>query len=967
MPRMFSRYLPVIVGVVTLLAASAATWWLADFVNQREKAQQQAGAIQVLATIRAQLEGELNTTMYATHGLSALIASDPDVPDERLQRMAQALLNQTPHTSHFAIAPDNVVRFVHPLEGNEAALGLDFAAQPDQRAAVERAVERRQLIITGPVELVQGGTALATREPVFLQRNGETSYWGLVTAVIQMESLFAAAGLLDEDLGLELALRSLDDDALLMGNAALFDKAELRQQVQLKGATWELAARSLPASTPGMQPYWLGLGLALSLAGGLGAWRLSGQGLALRRSEEKYRTLVEQLNDGVCIAQDGVLRYVNPRLCELAERNKTELIGRAFDTLIAEEYREELVRRHQARMRGERFGATYELQIIRPDGGLLDARINSNQVDWHGRPAALVTVTDISEQKALHQALRDSRDRLQALIRAMPDIGFIIDEHGYYLDVIGGNSAHYSSSEGLIGTRLVDALPAEEAERFMRLIRATLDSNTMQTLEYSLNVEDVKSTPDTPPFGSQWFEARVVPLHAFGSEHPAVLWLAFNITVRKQMEASLRQREAAFQALVENSPDVIARLDRDLRVVYMNSVAERYTGIPAQALTGRRRPEIAQDAELGSELEQRLQQVFEDGRMHMFDFRVRAPDGQLLFFECRAIPEPGADGNINSILVLEREITRRKRSEQQLRLAASVFQHTSEAMLVSDAHRRVVRCNPAYSELTGYEPSDLIGRPSPLLTSTQMEGQLDEEAWKELQERGRWQGEMLARRRDGDPFPAWITVTTIRDEGGTISHYLVTLADISNRKRREEQLRHDATHDPLTGLPNRTLLMDRLAIAIAQARRNEQELAVLFIDLDGFKPVNDELGHRVGDVVLQELAQRLQAKVRETDTVARLGGDEFVVVLTPPVDQQAADAVAADILKQLPQPVMVNGRTCSVGASIGISRFPADGHDPDTLIMAADAAMYQAKTQGGRTFTAASGSSVASANRDRAY
>ena len=950
MPRMLLRHLPVLAGMVTLLAGGVASWLLADFVAERERAQQQAQSIQELATIRAQLESELNTTMYATHGLSALVASEPDLPEARFLSMAEALLQNTPHTRHFVLAPDNVVRFVHPMEGNEAAMGLDLGAQPEQRAAVERAINQEQLIITGPVQLVQGGTALATREPVFIHQNGETRYWGLVTAVIRMDSLFSAAGLLDENLALELALRNLDDEALLLGDPDLFTHADLRQQVQLKGATWELAARRTPDAGLGSQPYWLSFGLVLSLIAGAGTWRLSAQGLALGRSEEKYRTLVEQLNDGVCIAQDGVLRYVNPRLCELAERSEAELVGRRFASLIAEPYREELARRHAARMRGDRFGATYELQILRPDGGLLDARINANQVDWHGRSAALVTVTDISEQKQLHLALRDSRDRLQALIHAMPDIGFILDEQGRYLDIIGGSSDQYSSTEGLVGRRLSEVLPAQHAERFMQVIRTTLDVNRMQTLEYSLSVDDVQGTPDSAPFGPQWFEARVVPLHAFGSEHPAVLWLAFNITNRKRMEASLREREAAFQALVENSPDVIARLDRELRVLYMNSVAERYTGIPAQALTGRRRPDIAQDPALAAELEQRLLQVFEDGRMHMFDFRVRAPDGQLLFFECRAIPEPSEDGSIATILVLEREITRRKRSEQQLRLAASVFQHTSEAMLVSDAHRRVVRCNPAYSELTGYQPADLIGRPSPLLTSTQLEGQLDDAAWQHLQDHGRWQGEMLARRRDGDPFPAWVTVTAIRDEAGTISHYLVTLADISNRKRQEEQLRHDATHDALTGLPNRTLLMDRLAVATAQARRNQQQLAVLFIDLDGFKPVNDELGHRVGDMVLQQLARRLQAEVRETDTVARLGGDEFVVVLTPPVDHAAASAVASDMLSQLPEPITVNGHRCSVGASIGISQFPHDGDDPDSLITAADAAMYQAKMQGGSRY-----------------
>ncbi len=948
-----ARYLPLMAGGFTLLAGIAASWAVTDVVTAWERNQQQSRDIQRLATIRAQLESELNTTMYATHGLAALVASDPELPEERLLRMARALLRNNPHTRHFAVAPDNVVRFVYPLEGNEAALGLDLGSQPGQQAAVERAMAQRRLIITGPVELVQGGRAIATREPVFITRNGEQHYWGLVTAIVRMDSLFGAAGLLDNHSGLDLALRNLDDNAVLLGDSALFRDNTLRQDVRLHGATWELAAR--PRQTTSSHPYWFGFGLVLSLAGSLGAWRLTGQGLALRRSEEKYRTLVEQLNDGVCIAQDGVLRYVNPRLCEMTERTEAWLIGRPFGGLIAPEYREELQRRHAARMRGESFGATYELQILRPSGPPLHARINANLVDWQGRPAALVTVTDMSEQKALQQALRRSRDRLQAMIRAMPDIGFIIDDQGRYLDVIGGNSEHYSNSDGLVGRRLGDTLPPPLANQFMQVIHATLASDSMELFEYRLGVDEVRGTPSTPPFDTQWFEARVVPLHAFGSERPAVLWLAFNITSRKEIEASLREREAAYEALVENSPDVISRLDQDLRILYTNSVAERYTGVPPADLVGRRRPDIPEDPALAAELEQRLRRVLQEGRMHMFDFRQRAPDGRLLFFECRAIPEPGEAGRTTTILVLEREITDRKHSEQQQRLAASVFQHTSEAMLVSDAYRRVVRCNPAYYELTGFQPSDLIGRPAPLLTSTQSWEHLDDEAWQHLGQRGRWQGELQARGRDGIRFPAWVTVTTIRDESGTVSHYLLTLADISSRKQQEARLRHDATHDPLTALPNRALLMDRLAVAIAQARRDEQQLAVLFIDLDDFKPVNDSLGHHVGDMVLRQLAQRLTARLRETDTVARLGGDEFVIVLTPPVDTAAAEAVATAILEHIGQPVRVNGHECKVTASIGISLFPDHGGEPETLIAAADAAMYRAKITGGSHHAAGPG------------
>ncbi|MCH8505845.1 MAG: sensor domain-containing diguanylate cyclase [Ectothiorhodospiraceae bacterium] len=275
-----------------------------------------------------------------------------------------------------------------------------------------------------------------------------------------------------------------------------------------------------------------------------------------------------------------------------------------------------------------------------------------------------------------------------------------------------------------------------------------------------------------------------------------------------------------------------------------------------------------------------------------------------------------------------------------------MFQHSSEAMLVTDAHRRVVRCNPAYSRLTGYRVGDIVGRPSPLLTTAEQGGVMDAQAWEELLREGHWEGEILARRHNGEPFPAWVNINGIRDDSDAVSHFLLAMEDISSRKRHEEQLRHDATHDPLTGLPNRTLLLDRLRVAMAQARRNQHELALLFIDLDGFKPVNDAHGHRFGDAMLGVLAQRLRESVRETDTVARLGGDEFIVVLSPPSGLEVADAIATEVLTQLSRSVTLQGHQCQVGASIGISRYPLDGVEAEALIMAADEAMYRAKTEG---------------------
>ncbi len=930
-------------GLVIGLISLAGTAWLTGIAVEHERQEHQSRVVLELATVRAQLESELNTTMHLTHGLTALVASDPGLTEEQFKRISAELLRRSRHTSHLVLAPDNVITHVYPLAGNEAAVGLDLAAHPRQREAVLRAMERRGLVITGPVQLVQGGVALATREPVFLRENAGERYWGLVTAVIIMESLFEAAGLRSDDLGLDVALRNLDDDTALMGDQTLFERDNQRQQVQLSGITWELAAEPAGGGAS-IIPYWQALGVGLSLAAGLAGWRLSSQRLALANSEHKYRAVVDHLNDGVCIAQDGILRFVNPRMREICGYTEEEVLGRPLTMLVPGRDGERLLERHHQRMQGFSAPAEYEVGLIRKDGEKLHVRLNTSLVDWQGRAAALGTVTDITERKRLEDALRSSRDRLQAMIQALPDVAVILDDRGTYLNLFGGpNRVPPEPSERLLGKRLVDVLPEKLAQQFLGVIQAAISSDRLQTFEYLLSSRDDPSAAGT---GDQWFEGRVVPLHAYEHERPTVLWLAFNITDHKRAETALREREAAFQALVENSPDVIARLDPDLRVLYINSAVERYAGLPAGSLLGRRRPETLQDPMLGQLLEENYGKAFRERQTHVFEFRMRSPDGQVLFFESRVIPERGEKEEIASVLVLERDVTQRKRSDNQLRLAASVFQHTSESMLVTDAHRRVVRCNPAYTRLTEYRIEEIVGRPSPLLTTIDQGGMMEPEAWDTLLDAGHWEGELLARRRSGEPFPAWVTVNGIRDDANAISHFLLTLEDISSRKRHEAQLRHDATHDPLTGLPNRTLLLDRLRVSMAQARRNEQELALLFIDLDGFKPVNDAHGHRFGDAMLGALAQRLRESVRDTDTVARHGGDEFIVVLSPPSDLEVAEAIAGEILEQLARPVTVQGIRSSVGASIGISRYPADGTEAEALIMAADTAMYRAKAEG---------------------
>ncbi|MFZ4873632.1 EAL domain-containing protein [Janthinobacterium sp. Mn2066] len=292
-----------------------------------------------------------------------------------------------------------------------------------------------------------------------------------------------------------------------------------------------------------------------------------------------------------------------------------------------------------------------------------------------------------------------------------------------------------------------------------------------------------------------------------------------------------------------------------------------------------------------------------------------------------------------------RDISERKLAERSLYLAAQVVEHAREAIVVMDQQQKVLSINPAYGEISGYGADELKGQP---FDSEQQA--LDAPLWDRVAQHGYWQGEIVAQRKGGARYPAWLSLTAIRDDQGQVSNYMAILSDISERKRSEEQTRHLAEHDFLTDLPNRVLLLDRLSLALAAARRKLSMLAILYLDIDHFKHINDSMGHHVGDLLLKEVARRLVRCVRSVDTVSRHGGDEFVIILAEVGGVDQAAHVAASVLQAVTQVYQLGAYELQVSASIGVAIFPSDGADIDSLMHNADTAMYHAKQLGRNNF-----------------
>lgn len=289
-------------------------------------------------------------------------------------------------------------------------------------------------------------------------------------------------------------------------------------------------------------------------------------------------------------------------------------------------------------------------------------------------------------------------------------------------------------------------------------------------------------------------------------------------------------------------------------------------------------------------------------------------------------------------------------SLQHQRLATKVFESTLEGIIVTNAQHVIESVNPAFTQITGYTASEVIGKTPAILASGRHEAPFYRKMWEELSTNGHWQGEIWNRRRSGEIYPEWLTINPVRNETGQIVNYVGVFSDITKRKAAEEQMQFLAYHDGLTGLPNRGLFLDRLHHAVAYAHRNRAMVAVMFIDLDNFKPINDTLGHHVGDQLLQVVAQRLAASVREADTVARLGGDEFTIILESIADGGDIPLIVQKIIDTLSCPMLIDGHDISITASIGISLYPDDGQQPDGLLKCADTAMYLAKKSGCNNF-----------------
>jgi len=432
--------------------------------------------------------------------------------------------------------------------------------------------------------------------------------------------------------------------------------------------------------------------------------------------------------------------------------------------------------------------------------------------------------------------------------------------------------------------------------------------------------------------------------------------LALLAIEHKRYNEELSGLNARLTALVEAIPDAIFFKDGAGRWLVTNAAAQRLFRLHEYDWRGRTDAEMAEqrpalrDAHLKCLTDDEL--AWQAGELMLFEEQVQQADGPHQF-EVRKMPLFEADGERKALVVIGRDITEQRQREQELRIAAITFE-SQEGMLIADPAGTILRVNAAFGEQTGYAAAEVVGQKVGVLKSGRHDKTFYRAMWGSLNNEGYWQGEIWNRRKSGDVYPVWLTITAVIDHHGQLTHYVGTYSDITERKEAEERIRNLAFYDPLTGLPNRRLLLDRLHQAQAGSNRSHRYGALLFIDLDNFKTLNDTQGHLTGDMLLTEVAQRLRTCVREGDTVARLGGDEFVVLLEglssdPDRSATLAETAAEKIRSAINQPYLLREREHHSSPSIGISLYLGHDESSEDLLKRADLAMYQAKSAGRNT------------------
>ena len=546
---------------------------------------------------------------------------------------------------------------------------------------------------------------------------------------------------------------------------------------------------------------------------------------------------------------------------------------------------------------------------------------------------------EITDQVRAEQALRHERDSTRNILETVETMIVALDTGGRITLVNrkGCQLLGYTEDELIGQDWITTCLPRNGDADQVRDVLAKALAGQLEGVEYFEN-----------PVRTRNGEERLIAWHNSticdkDGNIIGALSAGEDITERRETENALRQEKEFSEDSLNAMPGVFYMFDMSGRFVRWNQQFSKVTGYSDAELATMRGTDFfgGDDQRLVGEA---MQAVFTQGHADV-EADIQTKDGRQLRHYFRG--QRCTIGDQVYLLGVGLDITERKQAEEKLQLAAGVFTHALEGIVITDAQGRIVDVNDAFTRIAGYSREEVLGQNPRMFKSGRQDTAFYASMWGALIHEGHWSGEVWNRHKTGKVFAEMLTISAVRDAAGTTQHYVALFSDITASKEHQSRLEHIAHFDALTGLPNRVLLADRLQQAMAQAQRRQQQLAVVYLDLDGFKAINDRYDHQMGDQVLITLAQRMKVALRECDTMARIGGDEFVAVLIDLQDTSACVPLLGRLLAVAAEPVPVGELALQVSASLGVTFYPqAQDIDADQLLRQADHAMYQAKVAG---------------------
>lgn len=669
---------------------------------------------------------------------------------------------------------------------------------------------------------------------------------------------------------------------------------------------------------------------------------------ALRQSEQLFRTLAQIVPVGIFQAdKNGLYHYVNERFCEIANVSKNEACGVGWLVNIHPKDRERIDLEWQYAV-NNRESFVSEYRILTAENKI---RWVVNQADIKMDESGNVLgyvgiVSDITDRKKKENSLRTLNERSDFLFSSAPAIIYTCESVApYRATFISANVINilgYTSKEFLDDPNFwVNHIHPEDRDQVLDSF-SDVFSQGKYTHEYRFQHQNGRWL---------WMRDELNIIVNPADETHELIGYFIDITEQRQKDIALESAHSLLRTVIDTVPARIFWKNRALRYLGCNTVFAKDSGMASpEDLIGK------DDFQLGwndqAEIYQRddLSVITSGVPKLSYEEPQTTPDGQQCWLRTSKVPLRNKYEEIIGVLGIYEDITEQKKAYESMLLANTIYESSNEAIIITDENNRIIQVNPAFKRMTGFDAEDVIGKNPKIFQSGRHGKSFYQNLWSELLQKDHWQGEVWDRKKDGSIHAKWLSISIIRHPDGSVKFHVAQFSDITEKKQKDALIVKQANYDPLTHLPNRNLFKDRLLQDMKRTLRSNQTLALLFLDLDHFKDINDTFGHDRGDELLNEVGSRVLNCVRDTDTVARLGGDEFAVILSDVEDEIHVGNIAQNIIQALNSPFKLFNDPVEyhVSTSIGIVFYPRDGADLESLMKHADQAMYAAKEERNR-------------------